>query len=386
MSEPHRPTSSGRLAWLRAGGSTVAGGATILMASYVLSRVLGFAREVAVTARFGTSEEVAAYVVAFLLPDLAFLLFAGGALSSAFIPLYSEILARKDDATARAFVNSVLNALFIVLALFVVAIILLSRWIVPLLTPGFDTQTWDITITLIGIVALSPLFLGVSEVLTATLHTRRHFFLPAFAPLIYSLAGIAGAVVLAIWWGIYGLAIGVVIGAALHVVVQLPAYRTLCPGYALRLYLHLPELKQLAKLMAPRMVGAVTVQLSFLAMIALASTIGEATAAATRYAWILMMLPLGVFGMAVARAWFPQFSAAAVAGPTPELARQLTVAVRTVLFFLLPSAAGLILFAPLVVATLFERGAFDATRPRNLRRGRCSSLRLVWPDMAPWKS
>ena len=116
------------------------------------------------------------------------------------------------------------------------------------------------------------------------------------------------------------------------------------------------------QLTLPRMAGLLAVHLALIfIMVTLASTLGASVVVAMNYAWILMMLPLGVFGMAVARAWFPQFAAAAVDGPTPELARQLTVAVRTVLFFLLPSAAGLILFAPLVVATLFERGAFDAT-------------------------
>ena len=361
MSVSDNPTPTGRFAWLRAGGSTVAGGATILMVSYVLSRVLGLGREVAVSARFGTSGELAAYVAAFRLPDLAFLLFAGGALSSAYIPLYREVLARNDAATARAFASSVLNGLIIVLALFVAAIVLLAPWVVPLISPGFDDEQRKLTVALIGIVAFSPLFLAVSEVLTATLHARQHFLLPAFAPLLYSLAGIAGAVVLAIWWGIYGLAIGVVIGAVLHVIVQIPAFRTLGPGYAPVLHLHLPELKRLVQLTVPRMAGLLAVHLSLIfIMINLASRLGANVVVAMNYAWILMMLPLGVFGMAVARAWFPQFAAAAMDGPTPELARQLTAAIRTVLFFLLPAAAGLMLFAPLVVATLFERGAFDA--------------------------
>ena len=361
MTDSDSQTPSGRFAWLRSGGSTVAGGATILMVSYVLSRVLGLGREVAVSARFGTSGELAAYVAAFRLPDLAFLLFAGGALSSAYIPLYREVLARNDPATARAFASSVLNALIIVLAVFVAAIILLASWVVPLISPGFDAADRELTVALIAIVAFSPLFLAVSEVLTATLHARQHFLLPAFAPLLYNLAGIGGVVVLAIWWGIQGLAIGVVIGAALHVIVQIPAFRTLGPGYALALHLRLPELKRLVQLTLPRMAGLLAVHLSLIfIMVTLASTLGASVVVAMNYAWILMMLPLGVFGMAVARAWFPQFSAAAVDGPSPELARQLTAAVRTVLFFLLPSAAGLILFAPLVVATLFERGAFDA--------------------------
>ena len=282
-------------------------------------------------------------------------------MSSAYIPLYREVLARNDAATARAFASSVLNALIIVLALFVAVIVLLAPWVVPLISPGFDNEQRGLTVALIGIVAFSPLFLAVSEVLTATLHARQHFLLPAFAPLLYSLAGIAGAVVLAIWWGIYGLAIGVVIGAVLHVIVQIPAFRTLGPGYAPVLHLHLPELKRLVQLTVPRMAGLLAVHLSLIfIMINLASRLGANVVVAMNYAWVLMMLPLGVFGMAVARAWFPQFAAAAMDGPTPELARQLTAAVRTVLFFLLPAAAGLMLFAPLVVATLFERGAFDA--------------------------
>lgn len=361
MSDSHSAASSGQFSWLRAGRSTVAGGATILMVSYVLSRVLGLAREVAISARFGTSDELAAYVAAFRLPDLAFLLFAGGALSSAYIPLYREVLGRNDPATARAFTSAVLNAVIIALALFVSVIILLAPWIVPLIAPGFDNEGQRLTVVLLGIVAFSPLLLAASEVLTATLHTRRHFLLPAFAPLLYNLAIVLGVVVLALWWGIYGVAAGVVIGAGLHLLVQIPAFRALGPGYGLTLDPRLPELKFLIQRTAPRMAGLVTVHLSLLfIMVTLASTLGEGVVAALHYAWILMMLPLGVFGMSVARAWFPRFAVAAVSGPTPLLARQLTTAIRAVLFFLLPAAAGLMLFAPLVVATLFERGEFDA--------------------------
>lgn len=362
MSDLDTPTPTGRFAWLRVGRSTVAGGATILMVSYVLSRVLGLAREVAISARFGTSDELAAYVAAFRLPDLAFLLFAGGALSSAYIPLYREVLARDDPAAARAFTSSVFNAVTLALALLVSVIILLAPWIVPLFTPGFDSEGQRLTVVLLGIVAFSPLFLAMSEVLTATLHARQHFLLPAFAPLLYNLAIVVGAVVLALRWGIIGVALGVVIGAGLHVLVQIPAFRALGPGYRPTLDIHLPELKRLVQLTVPRMAGLVVVHLALIfIMVTLASTQGKGVVAALHYAWILMMLPLGVFGMSVARAWFPQFAAAAVDGPTPELARQLTAAMRAVMFFLLPSAAGLMLFAPLVVATLFERGEFDAT-------------------------
>jgi putative peptidoglycan lipid II flippase len=332
------------------------------MVSYVLSRVLGLGREIAISARFGTSGELAAYVAAFRLPDLAFLLFAGGALSSAYIPLYREVQARDDPATARVFTSSVLNAVTLALALLVSVIILLAPWIVPLITPGFDSEGQRLTVLLLGIVAFSPLLLAMSEVLTATLHARQHFLLPAFAPLLYNLAIVVGAVVLALWWGIFGVAVGVVIGAGLHLLVQIPAFRALGPGYTLSLQIDLPELRRLVQLTVPRMAGLVVVHLTLIfIMVTLASTLGQGMVAAMNYAWILMMLPLGVFGMSVARAWFPQFAAAAVDGPTPELARQLTAAMRAVLFFLLPSAAGLILFAPLVVAVLFERGAFDAT-------------------------
>ena len=340
----------------------MAGGATILMVSYVLSRVLGLAREVAISARFGTSSELDAYVAAFRLPDLAFLLFAGGALSSAYIPLYREVLGRNDRAAARAFTSAALNAVILAVGFFVAAIILLAPWIVPLFTHGFASETRTLTVALLGIVAFSPLLLAASEVFTATLHTRQHFLLPALAPLLYNLAILVGAVVLALWWGIYGVAAGVVIGAGLHLLVQIPAFRALGPGYSLTLDPRLPELKFLIQRTAPRMAGLVTVHLSLLfIMVTLASGLGEGVVAALHYAWILMMLPLGVFGMSVARAWFPRFAVAAVSGPTPLLARQLTTAIRTVLFFLLPSAAGLMLFAPLVVATLFERGEFDAS-------------------------
>ena len=361
MSASDKPAFPGRFWWLRAGGGSVVSGATILMASFVLSRVLGLAREVAISARFGTSNEFAAYVAAFRLPDLAFLLFAGGALSSAYIPLYREALGRNDPAAARAFCSTALNAVIMAVGFFVVGVILLAPLIVPLFTPGFDSETRRLTVALLGIVAFSPLFLAASEVLTATLHTRRHFLLPALAPLLYNLAIVVGAVALALRWGIFGVAAGVVVGAVLHVLVQIPAFRAMGLGFSLTLDPRLPELKRLIRSAAPRMAGLVAVHLSLMFItVTLASTLGEGMVAALHYAWILMMLPLGVFGMSVARAWFPRFAAAAVSGPTPLLARQLTAAMRAVLFFLLPAAAGLMLFAPLVVAALLERGEFDA--------------------------
>ena len=144
MPEPHSPTSFGRFSWLRAGSSTVAGGATILMVSYVLSRVLGLAREVAISAQFGTSDELAAYVAAFRLPDLAFLLFAGGALSSAYIPLYREVLARDDPAAARAFTSATLNAVMVALALLVSIIILLAPGLCRCLRPDLTAKVRDL--------------------------------------------------------------------------------------------------------------------------------------------------------------------------------------------------------------------------------------------------
>ena len=361
MSASEKPTPSRRWWWLRIGGGSVVGGAAVLMASFVLSRVLGLAREVAISARFGTSAEFDAYVAAFRLPDLAFLLFAGGALSSAYIPLYREVLGRDDPAAARAFSSTALNAVIMAVGFFVAAVILLAPLIVPLFTPGFDAETRTLTVALLGIVAFSPLLLAASEVLTATLHTRRHFLLPALAPLLYNAAIIGGVVALAARWGIYGVAFGVLIGAGLHLLVQVPAFRALGPGYRLTLDPRLPELTRLLRAAAPRMAGLVSVHLALMfIMVTLASALGAGAVAALHYAWTLMMLPLGVFGMAVARAWFPRFAAAAAPGPTPLLARQLTTAIRAVLFFLLPAAAGLMLFAPLVVAALFQRGEFDA--------------------------
>ena len=308
-------------------------------------------------------------------------------MSSAYIPLYREVLARNDAATARAFASSVLNALIIVLAVFVAAIILLASWVVPLISPGFDAADRELTVALIAIVAFSPLFLAVSEVLTATLHARQHFLLPAFAPLLYNLAGIGGVVVLAIWWGIQGLAIGVVIGAALHVIVQLPAFRTLGPGYALALHLRLPELKRLVQLTLPRMAGLLAVHLSLIfIMVTLASTLGASVVVAMNYAWILMMLPLGVFGMAVARAWFPQFSAAAVDGPTPELARQLTTAVthRALLPAAVSGGTHALCAARRCHIVRTWRIRYYASTRLSLP-GRCSSLGSVWPGTARWK-
>ncbi|MCX7855159.1 MAG: murein biosynthesis integral membrane protein MurJ, partial [Anaerolineae bacterium] len=205
-------------------GTRIARAATQVMALFVLSRALGLAREMAIGAIFGTSAEYDAYLAAVRIPDLIFSLMAGGALASAFIPTFAGYFARNDAdggwRLASAVVNLVLVALILAAGLaWVAAPALVSA----ILAPGFPPAQQALTVSLMRTMLVAPVLFGVSGVVMGILNTRQHFVLPALAPSLLNLSLIVAAWLLASRLGARALALGYVLGAVLHLTVQLPA-------------------------------------------------------------------------------------------------------------------------------------------------------------------
>ncbi len=344
------------------GGRQIAKAATLVMALFVVSRVLGLAREMVVGAAFGTSATYDAYLAAVRIPDILFNLIAGGALGSAFIPTFTGYFARDDPEGGWRLVSSVINLLLVALTASVsLAWLAAPVLVAKVLAPGFGADQQVLTVSLMRIMLLAPLFFGVSGVVMGTLNARQHFLLPALAPSCLNLSLIAAAWLLSPRMGVRALALGYVVGAILHLLVQLPGLAWVGARYHLLLAPRAPGVREVLRLMAPRVLGLAVVQLNFLVNTNLASRMGEGAVSAINYGWLLMMLPQGVFAQAVGTAAFPTFAAQAAREEQAEMRSTLAATLRVVFSLCLPATVGLLALGRPLVGLVFERGAFEAT-------------------------
>lgn len=344
----------------RGAGRRVARAATQVIFLFIISRALGLAREMVLGAAFGTTAAYDAYLAAVRVPDILFTLIAGGALGSAFIPTFTGYLARNDPEGGWRLASAVVNLLVLVLTLAAGLAWLAAPLIVPtILAPGFAPDLQALTVSLMRTMLIAPILFGVSGVAMGVLNARQHFVFPALAPSFLNLSLIGAALLLAPRIGVRALALGYVVGAALHLSIQLPGLVIVGARYLPSLY-H-PGVREVLWLMAPRVLGLAAVQVNFLVNTNIASRLGEGAVSALNYAWLLMLLPQGIFAQAVATAAFPTFADQAARGDQDGMRRTLVGTLRAVLFVTLPAAVGLILLRRPLVALLFERGAFQAS-------------------------
>lgn len=341
----------------------VARAATIIMLAFVASRGLGLVREAVIGARFGALDVYAAYLAAFRVPDLIFNLVAGGALASAFLPTFTGFLTRGEEASGWRLASAVANWLLLGLGALSLLAALLAPWLVTsFIAPGYPPALTQLTADLMRFMLISTVIFSLSGLLMSILNAYEHFLLPALAPVMYNLGILFGALVLAPRIGIFGLAWGVVLGASAHALIQLPALRHFGIRYAPVLGLRDPQLRgtvaRVVQLMGPRVLGAAVVQLMFFSNTVIASFYDPAVLPALNYAWIVMLLPHGIFASSVATAIFPSFSRMASVGNQAGMRAGLAQTLRALLFVVLPSAVGLLVLRVPIIQLLFERGEF----------------------------
>lgn len=331
------------------------------MVLFVLSRLTGLARQVIIGALFGTSPDYDAYVAAFRVPDTLFQLVAGGALVSALLPVYTTVRTREGEARGWQLASEVMTLVLLVLTLAAAITALLAHPLVQhVVAPRFSPQKQALTASLLRLLLVSNVIFGLSGVAMGLLNAHQHFFLPALAPVLYNLGIIGGAVVLAPRVGIHGLAVGVIAGAGLHFLVQVPGLHRVGIRYRPRVSLADPAVREVLRLMGPRVVGLAAVQVNFLIATILASGLTDGSLSALDYAFRIMLLPLGIFAQAVATAAFPTFAVQVARGNVPAMRGTLTALLRNVLFLTVPATVGLLLLSRPIIVVLLERNAFDA--------------------------
>ncbi|MCL7453635.1 MAG: murein biosynthesis integral membrane protein MurJ [Anaerolineae bacterium] len=351
MQEAGPPGTSAKAQIARAAG--------LVMALFVVSRALGLLREVAISHQFGTGGDLDAYLAAFRLPDILFQIVAGGALASAFIPTFAGYLANDDEQGAWRLASATINLVFTLTAALSLLAALSAPWLVEaIIVPGFAPDRQALTVRLMRLMLVTPAVFGVSGVVMGILNARQHFLLPALAPILYNLGIIGGALILAPRLGVGGLALGVVAGSVAHLLVQIPGLLRHGLRYRPTLGLGDPGVREVGRLMLPRVAGLAAVQINFLVNTILASGLAAGSLAALNYAWLLMLLPQGIFAQSVATAAFPTFSTQAARNQQAEMRSTLVATLRAVLYLTIPAAVGLFVLREPLVEIIFQRGAF----------------------------
>jgi putative peptidoglycan lipid II flippase len=342
--------------------------ALIVAAGFLGSRLLGLLRSVIIAEAFGTRPELDAYWVAFRLPDLVFQLLAGATLASAFIPTFAGVRTRGGEAAAWRLASSVLNIVLMATIAFAVVAFLLAPKLVPLLAPGLGEETGreaelnDLAVNLTRVMLISPVLFAVSGMFMGILNARRHFLTPALAPMFYNLSIIVAALVST---DVHALAVGVVAGAALHLAVQLPDLRYAGMSYRLVADWRDAAVREVGRLMAPRMLGLAATQVNFYFVgIFFASTLSAGAISGLSFAWLITMTPLGIIGMAISTAVFPTLAEQAASDDRAGMSDTLGRTLRLIIFLSLPAGIGLALLSKPLVVVLLQRGAFDAESTR----------------------
>lgn len=348
------------LRYLNGRSQSILSAALVIGVAGVGSRLLGIVRDRLLSARFGAGDTVDAYVAAFRIPDALFGLFVIGAIASAFIPVFSEYLFTrwgngvmthagtsplllKDKPEALKLAVSVLNTLVLIVGLLAGAAFVFAPDLATLIAPGFSTDKRDLTALLLRIMLVQPIILAASNVVGAVLQTFRQFVAYALAPVFYNMGIIVGIVFLVPlfhqWYnGAPGLALGVVLAALLHLIIQLPSLRS--TGFRWRpiIRLNLPGQWQIFKLMLPRTLGIAGDQAGLIVLTAIASTLAAGSNAILYYSDNIRSLPGGIIGVAFSIAAFPALSASMAQKQVANFAESLTSSLRHILYLVIPLA------------------------------------------------
>lgn len=342
-------------------GRVLVNASLILTVAALASRLLGWVRLLVIGSQFGASRELDAYFAAFRIPDAIFQLVVAGALSAALIPVFSSYRAREQEREAWKLASSIINLVLIALAVLSLVMAVFAPLLVPIVAPGFDAPTTELTVRMTRVMLLSPVFIGMGAVVSGILNSYQRFAVPAVAPLIYNLAIIAAAIFLAPIMGVEGLAVGVAVGSLLHLVIQLPNLGAVGQRYDLSIGLRHPGVRKVAWLMGPRMLGLAAGQINFIVSISLASGLPEGSITAYNYAFQLSQIPVGVLGVSVAVALFPTLSRDAALGRIGEIRRQVAGSLRILVFLGAPLTAIMIVLAQPLAAVFFQYGLFSAS-------------------------
>ncbi len=343
--------------------------AALVALSSLASRFLGVIRDRILAGQFGASTTLDIYYAAFRIPDLIFNLIVLGALSAGFVPIFTSLIKdfsceskkncdpHQQNKEAWGLANNVLNFLLLGLAVLSAIGIIFAPLLTRLITPGFGPEEQTTTTALTRVMFLSPLFLGISGILGGILQSFKRFFIYSLAPIFYNLGIIVGALFFVNWWGLYGLAWGVVLGAFLHMAVQIPLVLQLGFRYKLKIIWHDLNTIKIGRMMVPRTLSLAISQINLVVITIIASGLTSGSLSIFNLANNLQSFPIGIFGISFAIAAFP--SLAEHAFNKEKLTANFSLTFRQILFFIVPATVLIITLRAQIIRVVLGTGNFD---------------------------
>lgn len=342
--------------------------ALLVALSSLISRFLGIFRDKILASEFGADQILDVYYAAFRIPDLIFNLLVLGALSAGFIPIFSKLLdnpinnikekiGNKNKDEAWNFASDVLNILLLFVLLLSLLGIFFAKELMSIIAPGFSAEQMEQTVVLTRIMFLSPIFLGISSVFGGILQSVKRFFVYSLSPILYNIGIIVGALFFVPKWGVEGLAWGVVLGAFMHMMVQIPLIIKLGFRYKFRFNFSNSNIKKIFKLMVPRTMSLAISQINLVVITVIASTLAAGSLTVFNFANNLQFFPISIFGISFAVAAFPSLSQ--VAFDKKNLVRQFSQVLRQILFFIVPSTVLLLTLRAQIIRVVFGAGKFN---------------------------
>ena len=323
------------------------------------SRALGLLRDRILASRFGAGDDLDIYYAAFKIPDLVFNLLILGALSAAFVPVFTSLISRGKKRTAWKLASQALTLGSGAMVLAAFLLYFLAPFLVKLITFGFNGEKQATVTALARIMLLSPVLLGISGIVGGILNSFKKFFFYSLAPLFYNLGIIIGALFFVNFWGLKGLAWGVVLGAFLHLAVQLPQARRCGLKFQLNLNWRDKHIKRMLRLMLPRAMGLAVTQINLLIVTILASTLESGSLAIFNLANNIQSVPLGLFGISFAIAAFPTLSATWAQKNKRHFIAHFSTTFRNILFLTIPFSVAFIVLRAQIVRIVLGAGKFD---------------------------
>jgi putative peptidoglycan lipid II flippase len=339
-------------------------GSAVLAFTALASNLLGLLRDRLLARHFGAGAALDAYNAAFIVPNLLLNIFVAGALTAAFVPIFSGLISKERRHEAAEFANSVLNSSILVVLITGLAAFFfapqLSHWVVP----GFTPESKILFVNLMRLLLLSPLIFAVSNALGNILVSEERFFWYGISPSLYNIGIIGGVIFLAGRFGIYGVIIGVIGGALLHLTSRLIGLARLgfakqnLGGYRPKIKVG-EHFKKYIRLMLPRMAGQPIEQVMFLGFTVIASTIGTGAIVALNFANNFQTVPVAIIGITFALTAFPVLSKIAAGGNKKAFTDETIFTTKAILITTAPIAAFMYFFSRPIIAILIGGGAFD---------------------------
>jgi putative peptidoglycan lipid II flippase len=340
---------------------SVISAAFIITVAGVISNVLGLLRDRLLASSFGAGDTLDVYYAAFRIPDLIYNLLILGALSAAFIPVFTGLISKEKNEEAWQLTNGITNLAIFSIIILSMLLAIFAPLLMRLLTPGFSSEKMDTVVMFTRIMFLSPLFLGISGIMGGVLISMKRFLVYSIAPLLYNLGIILGIVFFVRVMGPIGLAWGVVFGAFLHKVFQFIAVKNLGFKYQMTILKSWrnPNIRKVLRLMLPRMTGIAINQVNLMVITVFASTLTAGSLAIFSFSQNLQSVPLSLFGLSFSIAVFPVLSAFAARGEKDKFVRAFSETFRQILFFVIPLSVVMLVLRAQIVRVVLGAGKFD---------------------------